>query len=122
MTFIRKYLLVITVVWFMAGSITFTVWPDYDMKIWNSAYFIWDAARDLLITLTLFDLIPKTQRWLLKPPIIYLIIRLIWEVINSVVVIGSHRDKIESTGFLVLSVGLALLLLRDLVKRWQQNY
>lgn len=105
----------------MAGSIIFTVWPDYDMKIWNSAYFIWDSSRDLLLTLTLSYLIPTSKRWLLKPVIVYSLTRFLWELVNSVVDIGPQKNKVESIGFLVLSVGLALLLLRDLKKRWEQN-
>lgn len=106
--------------WMISGSTIFLIWADYDTRIWNNVYFIWDATRDFLFSLALFYLLPKASRFFMKPVNAFLIIRLIWEIVNSLIFV-QNKQKIESIGFLVLSVGVALLLLKDLIDRWEQN-
>lgn len=114
------------VYWFIAGSIIFLVWADYEKQVWNNAYFSWDAIRDLLFIVAGYNLIPKEKRWFLKPVIVYCLIRVLWELADLIQKgqlskHGTVTEKVSSIGFLVLSVGVALLLLKDLKDRWEQN-
>lgn len=113
----------VAVIWFMAGSLFFTILGSNDNPVWDGVYFTWDASRDLLFVLAAFDLIPKVNRWFLKPVIVYCSIRLLWEIIDLITGIGNEAmvDKVSNIGFLVLTVGVSLLLLKDLVNRWNRN-
>lgn len=111
----------ISIYFYILGRLIFAVYADFSSTVWNDVYYIWDAAKDLLFVVAIQNLIPKSERWITKPVLIFCLLRLLWEIINPFTTVGINHPKAVDAAFLALITGVVILLTIDLIKRWKQK-
>ena len=111
----------IAIFYYIVGRLFFLTRARFDYSPWPEAYYIWDAGKDALFALAVMHMMRKENRWVVHPVLIFCIIRLIWEIINPFTTVEINHPKVVVTFFLSLLIGVVILLITDLKKRWKQN-
>jgi len=93
----------------------------FEGSTWDSIYFFWDKGTDVLLFAGMMELLSKQYKWLVQPVLAYCIIGLLWEIINLITPIGINHPRVVTAFFLSLLIGVVILLITDLKKRWKQN-
>lgn len=116
-------LVAIAVIWYLAGQAAHLIYGN-NSAWYANLYYIWNNGKELLLCLSVFYLIPKDHRWIIKPVIIYSIFRFIWEIVNLTTDTGINHPQAVKVSFTLLLTGVIILLIKDLrqrKRRWEQN-
>lgn len=114
---------------FIGGSIYFLTDAIFDLGVtafwvydWDSLCYIWETTLTTLLLMTIRNFMPVHKRWIIKAALYYSFITILWEITAPITEINKNHPVAVNIGFLVLSVGVAISLLKDLrQRRWEQN-
>lgn len=108
----------ISVMWYMAGLFLFYHMADFSKIEWQSAYYIWDKAKDLLfVSALLYNF--KRMKLSLTVVFIFCVIRLLWEIVANITSTDINNSKVIDWIFVAFMIIWFVATIKELIE-WQK--
>lgn len=108
-------MIAVAVSFYIVGLLVFHVWGQLDDG-WYEVYYIWDKAKDVLLTKGLHLVSPPQYKDGLLCVVIFSLIRFLWQIISYFT--GANINNTEVIGwlFIMLAFIAFLMMLKGFVK------
>jgi len=105
---------------YVVGLLFFYTLADFNIELHTIAYYIWDKGKDTLFLLALYSLLINCKK-VIKPVLIFSIIRLSWDIISRTTNIDLNHYQAVNLMLGSLLLISTLICLKELLQWLKQR-